>query len=88
MDEKNYVVLENIRDTRLLIFADWPQTYFLRPIRSGQFKRFWNWFSKSKCPGARLDLTVNFLNGHFIDPSNCPWVSEDAVSANLFTLRV
>ena len=37
----------------------------------------WNWFGKSKCPGARLDLTVNFHHGHFIDPTNCPWVSED-----------
>ena len=56
---------------------DWPQKFFLWPIRSGQFKRFWNWFGKSKCPGARLDLTVNFHHGHFIDPTNCPWVSED-----------
>ena len=32
---------------------------------------------KSKCPGARLDLTVNFHHEHFIDPTNCPWVSED-----------
>ena len=47
------------------------------PIRSGQFKRFWNWFGKSKCPGARLDLTVNFHHGYFIDPTNYPWVSED-----------
>ena len=40
------------------------------PIRSGQFKRFWNWFGESKCPGARLDLTVNFYYEHFIDPTN------------------
>ena len=53
------------------------QKKFFWPIRSGQFKRFWNWFGKSKCPGARLDLTVNFHHGHFIDPTNCPWVSED-----------
>ena len=26
---------------------------------------------------ARLDLTVNFHHGHFIDPTNCPWASED-----------
>ena len=50
---------------------------FFWPIRSRQFKRFWNWFRKSKCPGARLDLTVNFHHEHFIDPTNCPWVSED-----------
>ena len=26
---------------------------------------------------ARLDLTENFHHEHFIDPTNCPWVSED-----------
>ena len=50
------------------------------PIRSEQFKRFRNWFSKSKCPGARLDLTVNFHHVHFIDPTNCPWVSKDEMA--------
>ena len=45
---------------------------FFWPIRSRQFKRFWNWFGKSKCPGARLDLTVNFHHEHFIDPTKCP----------------
>ena len=24
-----------------------------------------------------FDLTVNFHHEHFIDPTNCPWVSED-----------
>ena len=24
-----------------------------------------------------LDLKVNFHHEHFIDPTNCPWVSED-----------
>ena len=52
---------------------------FFWPIRSGQFKRFWNWFGKSKCPRARVDLTVNFHHKHFIDPTNCPWVSEDGI---------
>ena len=28
VDEENYVVYENIRVTRLLLFADWPQKYF------------------------------------------------------------
>ena len=45
---------------------------------------FWNWFGKSKCPGARLDFTVNFHHGHFIDPTNCPWVSEDRVNKQGF----
>ena len=48
----------------------------------GQKNNFF-WFGKSKCPGARLDLTVNFHHGHFIDPSNCPWVSEDDVIVDL-----
>ena len=55
-----------------------------KKIRSRQFKRFWNWFGKSKCLGARLDLTVNFQHEPFIDPINCPWVSEDGLSVNLF----
>ena len=51
--------------------------WLARKIRSRQCKRLWNWFGKSKCPGARLDLTENFHHEHFIDPTNCPWVSED-----------
>ena len=35
---------------------------------------------KVYCKIARLDLTVNFHHGHFIDPTNCPWVSEDEPS--------
>ena len=46
-------------------------------------KRFWNWFGKSKCPGARLDLTINFHHEHFIDPTNCPWVSEDDLDPDM-----
>ena len=53
------------------------QEIFFWPIRSRQFKRFWNWFGKRKCPGARLHLTENFHHEHFIDPTNRPWVSED-----------
>ena len=53
------------------------QKKYFWPIRSRHFKRFWNWLSKIKCPGARLDLMVNSHHEHFIDPTNCPWVSED-----------
>ena len=35
-------------------------------------------------PGARLDLTVNFHHEHFIDPTNCPWVSEDVFWSEWF----
>ena len=56
------------------------QKFFFWRIRSGQFKRFWDWFSKSKCPGAHIDLTVNFHHRHFINPTNCPWVSEDGLT--------
>ena len=34
-------------------------------------------YCKIETSGACLDLTVNFHHGHFIDPTNCPWVSED-----------
>ena len=56
------------------------QKSFFWPIRSRQSKRFWNWFGKRKCPGASLDLTVNFHHEHCIVPTDCPWVSEDACS--------
>ena len=28
-------------------------------------------------PGYKIEATVNFHHEHFIDPNNCPWVSED-----------
>ena len=28
---------------------------------------------------CNIDLTVNFHHKHFIDPTNHPWVSEDAI---------
>ena len=38
------------------------------------------------CPiEARLDLTENFDHEHFIDPTSCPWVSEDGVGQELRT---
>ena len=36
--------------------------------------------------GACLDLTVNFHHEHFIDPTNCPWVSEDGLWLNFWYL--
>ena len=36
-------------------------------------------FVVNRRAGARLDLTVNSHHEHFIDPTNCPWVSEDAL---------
>ena len=32
---------------------------------------------KVYCKIATSDLTVNLHHEHFIDPTNCPWVSED-----------
>ena len=29
---------------------------------------------------CKIDLTENFHHDHFIDPTNYPWVSEDAVN--------
>ena len=37
---------------------------------------------------SRLDLTVNFHHEHFIDPTNCPWVAEDAPPNVAFSFEV
>ena len=36
---------------------------------------------------CKIDLTVNFQHEHFIDPTNCPWVSEDGWLLN-FRIRM
>ena len=36
---------------------------------------------------CRLDLTVNFHPEHFIDATNCPWVSEDEMTHDLKFFR-
>ena len=53
-------------------------------IISRELERFWNWFDKSKCPGALSVLVVNFHLEHFIVPTSCPWVSEDGVTSDLY----
>ena len=53
---------------------------FFWPVRSTQFISFWNWFGKSKCPGAHLNLTINFHHKHSIIPTSCPCVSEDVAA--------
>ena len=42
----------------------------------GSIKCSW-WKFSVRSRRARLDLTENFHHEHFIDPTNCPWVSED-----------
>ena len=71
------------RVTQLLLLADWLQKKKLWPIISGEFERFWNWFDKSKCPGALPVVVVNFHLEHFIVPTSCSWVSEDEVTSDL-----
>ena len=56
------------------------RTFFFWPVRSRQFKSFWNWFCKSKCPGAHLVLTVNLNHKHSIIPTSWPCVSEDVAA--------
>ena len=66
---------------------------FFCPIKSGDFKRFWNWFGKSNCPGVRLVLTVNFrprptfAHENPCYPTNCPWVSEDGQDLGVHVSR-
>ena len=45
----------------------------------GAVSRVDKMFVVNRRAGARLDLTVNFLHEDFIDQTNCPWVSEDAL---------
>lgn len=58
------------------------------PIRSRPFTCFWNWSGKSKCPGAALDLLVNFHHELSIVSTRCSWVSEDRpiIHSKLFTI--
>ena len=52
---------------------------FFWPIRRRDFKRFWNSFGKSKCPGALPLLLQTFAHENPVVPTSCPWVSEDVV---------
>ena len=36
---------------------------------------------------ARLDLTLNFHHEQFIDPANCPWVSEDGFIYDVYITK-
>ena len=55
------------------------------PVRSEQFKHFWNWFGESECPGVRLDLTVGSLSKHDLDGSeNVIWKCNFVVLQSFF----
>ena len=41
---------------------------------------FWKWFGKSQYPGALPPVLENFRSAFSPDPTDCPWVSEDAFS--------
>ena len=38
---------------------------------------FWKWFGKSRYPGALSPVLENFRRAYSLDPTDCPWVSED-----------
>ena len=40
---------------------------------------FWKWFGKSRYPGALSPVLENFRRAYSLDPTDCPWVSEDGV---------
>ena len=42
---------------------------------------FWKWFGKSRYPGALSPVLENFRRAYSLDPTGCPWVSEDAANA-------
>ena len=39
---------------------------------------FWKWFGESRYPGALSPVLENFRPAFSLDPTDCPWVSEDA----------
>ena len=57
-------------------------------MRSRQFKRFWNWFGRSKCPRAVLDLLVNFHHELSFFPTRWPWASEDVIVPDSRTVNI
>ena len=63
-----------------ILACDWAQKYFLCPITGKDFKWFRNWSVKRRIPGHLLSF-VTFLRPFslFPAPTNCPWVSEDAL---------
>ena len=77
--EETYIKYENTTATRLLLFADWPELFFLANQKQA-VQMLLDWFSKSKCPGAPLDVIVNFHHRHSIVLTSCPWVSEDVAA--------
>ena len=41
---------------------------------------FWKWCGESRYPGALSPLLENFCPAFSPDPTDCPWVFEDAVA--------
>ena len=68
INEETYIMYENTTATRLLLFTDWPELFFLANQK------------QAGGPGAPLALIVNFHHRHSIVLTSCPWVSEDVAA--------
>ena len=54
------------------------QRFFCAQSGAGIRLNFWKWFGKSRYPGALSPVLENFRRAYSLDPTDCPWVSEDA----------
>ena len=53
------------------------QRFFCAQSGAGIRLNFWKWFGKSRYPGALSPVLENFRRAYSLDPTDCPWVSED-----------
>ena len=75
------IVYEHMKRTQEMLFADWAQSYkgfFCAQSGAGIRLNFWKCFAKSWYPGAHSPVLENFRHAFSLDPTDCPWVSEDA----------
>ena len=54
------------------------QSIFCAQSGAGIRLNFWKWSGESRYPGALPPLLENFRRAFSPDPTDCPWVSEDA----------
>ena len=54
------------------------QSIFCAQSGAGIRLNFWKWFGESRYPGALSPVLENFRRAFSPDPTDCPWVSEDA----------
>ena len=54
------------------------QSIFCAQSGAGIRLNFWKWSGERRYPGALTPVLENFRPAFSPDPTDCPWVSEDA----------